>query len=51
MKPTTWTVTEHSGRVKRVVVGARTQRQLERSKRNLTNPPPPVPSARRRPDR
>ena len=52
MKSTTWTVTEHSGRVKRVVVAARSQRQLDRSRRNATNPPPPEPSLRRaRPDR
>lgn len=49
MKPTTWTVTDRNDRVTKVVVQARTQRQLERSRRNATNPPPPVYSPRRRP--
>lgn len=51
MKPTTWTVTDHTDRVKKVVVSARTQRQLERSKANAANPPPPPYNPRRRPDR
>lgn len=51
MKPTTWTVSDRNDRVKKVVVQARTQRQLERSRKNALNPPLPEPSLRRGPDR
>jgi hypothetical protein len=52
MKPTNWIVTDRKGRVRLVEVAARTQAQMDRSKRNLENPPPPEPNLRRaRPDR
>lgn len=43
---TTWMVTT-GDRVQAVVVSARTQAQLERSRKNATNPPPPEPNLRR----
>lgn len=49
MNTTTWTVTDRNDRVKKVVVQARTQRQLDRSRHNATNPPPPIYSPRHRP--
>jgi hypothetical protein len=38
---TTWRVTDRAEQVRNVEVAARTQAQLERSKRNVENPPPP----------
>jgi hypothetical protein len=49
MKATSWTITDRNERVTKVIVQARTQRQLELSRRNATNPPPPPYSPRRRP--
>lgn len=41
MNRTVWKLTDRQQRVKNVTVAARTQRQLERSKKNAFNPPAP----------
>lgn len=40
-KPTTWTLLDRNGQIRRIVVAARTQAQRDRSKRNVENPPKP----------
>lgn len=49
---TTWQLRDRTDQVRTVQVAARTQRQRDRSRRNVEHPPPPQASLRRgRPDR